>query len=529
MTEHTGTFLRHEPCTADGCVSSDGMAVYSDGTYCYVCGAVGRTDGESETDVDRFMQAAAGALKHPAELTYEALPKRGLSQETCRRWSYGIYGNAQYATYRDPKDGTPVAQKVRRAGKQFSVLGKMGPLFGQHLWRTQGRRVVVTEGEIDAMSFSQIQSHKYPVVSVPTGAKGAKKAVTENLEWLEGFEEVIFMFDMDEPGQAAAVECCSVLTPGKGKIATLPLKDANEMLVARRWSEATDAMWNARVWRPDGILGGEDVWARILEKKEAGLAYPYAGLNDLLKGIRRGELVTFTAGTGAGKSTICKEIAEDLISRHGQTVGLMALEESVRDTMLGLVSVRMSQPLHLLENPAAEPGVREAFEELKDSVWCYDHWGSVDSDSLMVKLRFMAKGLGCDFIILDHLSIAMSGLEMGKDERRALDKLMTTLRAFVEETGVGMLLVSHLSRGSKDSDSHEQGGEIGLRDLRGSHSIPQLSDAVVALERNQQASEGENLVNVRVLKNRFASKTGLCDTLSYDYGTGRLLPHKGDF
>ncbi len=73
------------------------------------------------------------------------------------------------------------------------------------------------------------------------------------------------------------------------------------------------------------------------------------------------------------------------------------------------------------------------------------------------------------------------------DERRGIDMLMNRLRSLVEETGVGMILVSHLRRAAGDK-GHEQGIEVSLSHLKGSQGIAQLSDCVIALERNQQAT-----------------------------------------
>jgi twinkle protein len=141
----------------------------------------------------------------------------------------------------------------------------------------------------------------------------------------------------------------------------------------------------------------------------------------------------------------------------------------------------------------------------------------------------MVKALDCKFIILDHLSILVSGLE-GEDERRNIDQLMTKLRSLVEETRCAMLLVSHLRRASGDK-GQEQGKEISLSMLRGSHSIAQISDAVVALERDQQATDPvkSNTTTVRVLKNRYAGETGVATYLLYDKDTGRMQEIENPF
>src|SRR5690606_19316419 len=112
---------------------------------------------------------------------------------------------------------------------------------------------------IDALTVSQLQGNKWPVVSIPNGAQGAAKAIKKSLDWIEGFEKVVFMFDMDEAGQLAAKECAKLITPGKAYIASLPLKDANEMLLAGRGKEVIDAIWDAKAFRPDGIVYGSDI------------------------------------------------------------------------------------------------------------------------------------------------------------------------------------------------------------------------------------------------------------------------------
>ena len=109
------------------------------------------------------------------------------------------------------------------------------------------------------------------------------------------------------------------------------------------------------------------------------------------------------------------------------------------------------------------------------------------------------------------------------DERRSIDNIMTSLRSIVEETGAGLLLVSHLRRVS-GNEGHENGVEVNLSHLRGSQSIAQLSDCVIALERNQQALDEveANTTKLRVLKSRYTGDVGLATQVVYDRDTGRL-------
>ncbi len=468
------------------------------------------------------------------QIEIAALPKRGLNEDTCRKFRYGVaqYQNkpVQVANYHGP-DGQVKAQKLRFADKSFVVVGDMKGcgLFGQNLWRDGGKILVITEGEIDAMSVSQLQDNKWPVVSIPTGAAGAEKAIRANLEWIEKFETVVFMFDMDEPGQGAATDCAMLLTPGKARIAQLPLKDPNECLTAGRGREVIDAMWGAKVYRPDGIIDGRDLWVEINAKDQPSLPYPWAGLQDKLHGLRLGELITVTSGSGIGKSSVCRELAHWLLGMGG-TVGYIALEESVRRTALGIMSVELSKKLHIDKERESIPEdeLRLAFDRTVGSgrMFLYDHFGSCDSENLLARIRYMVRGLECKWIFLDHISIVVSGIDDG-EERRIIDNTMTKLRMLVQELGCGMILVSHLKRPKEGS--HEEGGQTSLAQLRGSGAIGQLSDIVIGLERDQQNETKKNITKIRVLKNRFGGDTGRAGELRWDKDTGRLSESRFDF
>jgi twinkle protein len=142
-------------------------------------------------------------------------------------------------------------------------------------------------------------------------------------------------------------------------------------------------------------------------------------------------------------------------------------------------------------------------------------------DKIVSRIRLMAKTQGIKWVVLDHLNLVMSG-DTQIDERRNIDALMTKLREVVVETNIGLFVVSHLSR--QQGKPHEEGGTISLNHLRGSQGIAQLSNIVIALERNQQAEDEEerNVVTLRILKNRYTGETGETGYLKYNHITGRI-------
>ena len=520
-------FLYHSPCS--DCGSKDNLGVYTDHTYCFGCKITKYFNSQETAPQNKIQKEVTDMI----DGVIQALPKRKINEETCKVFNYeqGYYNNqpVHIANYFN-KNYQKVAQHLRFADKSFIWLGDINSitLFGQQNWRDGGRMIVITEGEIDAMSVSQLQKNKYPVVSVPSGASSAKKYIKKELEWLSKFENIILMFDNDEAGNEASLECALVLPVKKVKIAKLPAKDANELLQQDKGNIIIDTIWSAKLYTPQGIILGEDTKDLLLKDDEVeSIPYCWNGLNEKLLGIRFGELVLLTAGSGTGKSQVCREIAYDIISK-GFKVGYIALEESVKRSIRGIVSIPVNAPLHnpQIRKTISDEIIIKSWEKLKDKICFYDHFGSSDSEDLTGRIRYMVQGLDCKVIFLDHISIVISGLEEG-DERRLIDNTMTKLRSLVEELKCAMFVVSHLKR-PEGKTGHEEGHHTSLNQLRGSHSLAQLSDAVIGFERNQQSESESNIMNVRVLKNRFSGDTGIATTLIYNKQSGRLSEGRFD-
>ncbi len=509
------------------CGSHDAMTVYTDHTFCFSCHKYHFKGGE---DIQRMSKDKLSIID-TSLMSIQTLKKRGITAETCKLYNYYIYEDSQVANYLNPS-GEVLFQKVRDRDKRFTVRGKSEHIFfGQHLWRG-GKKLVITEGEIDCLTVSQVGGNKYPVVSIPFGTTSAPATFRQNLDWLNSFDEVVLMFDMDKAGREAVESVGGLLPPHKMKIATLPLKDANECLKAGHSDYITFAIINAEEYHPDGIKNARDLKESLFapEADVQSFEFPWCpDLSRMTQGIRKGEMILLTAGSGIGKSTTAREIAYDLKMRHHQKIGMVMLEESPKKTMRDILSVHLSKPLHLSWNTEETKALAiEHFDEVfgDGGFILYDHFGSIESNNLLDKIRYLIVSEGCDFVIFDHISIAVTAMdEAGADERKTIDRVMTQLRSLVEETGAGVIVVSHLRKTDLRSVPFEQGGTISLDDLRGSGSLKQLPDTIIALERNQQADndEDKNRLKMRILKCRWTGDTGLAGYIKFDKSKNRIV------
>ncbi len=496
----------------------------------------------------------------------EPAPVRGLHKETLAK--YGAFvktvkqinpdGTVQEHVSKHvypyfDKNGALIAQKVRhvRDGqKGFEALGDKGAwsrigLFGQTVFPAgSAPRITITEGEIDAMSVFQMLGGRYPSVSISNGAHSVRKQLEnpEVYKYLDTFDTIVICFDNDEHGRKAT-EVLSEIFPGKTRIVNMSLKDANEYLMAGKEEEfVKDCWWKAKEYRPDGLALSSEFMEDVVSGSVAKGAIPYhhKELNRKLFGMRQAEMTCWVAGTGSGKSTMIRELVNHIRLTTPDTtrIGMLMLEESPNKTATGLVGLQLGKPLLLYDLdqqlPAEDRVLRElvitkeereaAAKEILGSdrfVIMKNSFQGTDLENIVKKVRQMNKVYGCEHIVLDHLSIIVSGQDQG-DERKALDAVTTALRRLVEETNVNLHVVSHLKR--PDGKGFEDGAEISLSDIRGTAAIAQLSDNVIGLERNQQHEDlfQRNIIKFRVLKCRVTGLTGPAGYGYFNSKTGRI-------
>jgi twinkle protein len=511
------------------CGSSDARSINVDGSsYCFSCNTHTPSDGNTIIIEDKPKMKIDATIFTDNDSV--AVTDRRITKASMQR--YGVVADKlnYYFPYYD-SDGALVAAKVRHiADKVFFNKGEWNKttLFGQQLYTTGGKYLTITEGEFDAVAAFQAMGSKYPVVSIRNGAGNALADCKANYDWINSFETIVVCFDNDDAGKKAARQVAE-LFGSKVKVFKhdVDMKDACDYTTASKEALFVQRFWQAESYVPDGIVSGNTLWDLVsTPPSPAQCMYPWDGLNDLTYGIRHGELVTITAGSGLGKSQLLREIVWHLLCNTNDNIGLMFLEESIRKTGLSLMSLAANKPLHLPDTESTEEERLDAYEKTLGTgrMYLFDHFGSTSVDNIVNRVRYMAKAMNCKYVFVDHISIIVSAQENG-DERKAIDEIMTKLRMIVQETGISLFAVSHLKR--PEGKGHEEGAATSLAQLRGSGSIAQLSDMVIGAERNGQAEDlrERNTTHVRVLKNRYSGMTGQACSLLYTKETGRMLEY----
>jgi twinkle protein len=527
--ESMARFLRHGAC--DKCGSSDAVAVYDDEApnKCMSCGHLHKVTDDFERERNKM-----NTQFNVVDLPHGTIEDRKISKAVCEKFnvvkSVDADGSTDKVYYSYYKDKTLLGYKVRGLPKSFTIAGTLGDeLFGQHAFTPGGKRLVITEGEEDALAVAECSKQQYnliyPVVSIASANN--LRAVVEQREWIRSFEEVVLFTDRDPAGKAAVEKLASIIGYDKVKVATANNKDASEDYTLLGKKHVMESIWNAQVYNPQFILTSNDLWKSLEEYNNIkSNPYPdcFSELNDKLKGMRFGEITLWTSGTGAGKSTLLREVMLDIVSNTDEKIGIISLEESPAETARKLAGMALNR------NPAKEDipmkELKEGFDKVfgDDRVLVLDHAGSM-SDGIVNQLEYMALR-GCKYLFIDHITILVSEGAEGLTGNEAIDKIMNDLLRITKQHNVWIGLVSHLRKMQQTGKSFEEGHMPTVDDIRGSGSIKQISHDIIAFARDISSEDesARNTISLKVLKSRFTGDTGPAGKVKYNSDTGRLDP-----
>jgi twinkle protein len=501
---------QHIPCPSPLCGSSDAYCTYDDGHgYCFSCGYLKKSKKEFED----------------LSFTYEYLPFRGISKNTFRR--YGAKTKID-ANGKPVEIGYPHRQKdvfkVRSLlEKDFRMVRPEGVTvergcFGVDKFTAGSHKyVTITEGYEDALSCYEVLGS--PAISVQSSGTAAADCSVDRA-WINSFERIYLAFDADERGREAARSVAKLFDYGKVYEVRFPggtRKDSNDYVQHGEHDTLKQLWWNSKKYLPDEIKSSFiDFETIINEIPKLGISYPFPTLTYMTYGIRTGETVLITAQEGIGKTEVMHAIEHQLLTKTDDPVGAIFLEEPKRRHLQALAGIHLERPVHLPDCGISNDRIFEAVQKVvgvDDRLHIYSHFGSDDPEHILDTIRFLVSARGCRYILLDHITMVVSGLG-GENERRALDYLSTRLEMMVKELDFALILVSHVN-------------DDGL--TRGSRNISKICDIRINLFRDILSSDPivRRTTNVIVGKNRFCGRTGPAGQLLFDPATYTLKEDTG--
>lgn len=509
------------------CGSKNGLQVFQkeDGTYdgfCFACGTVvpnpyhDHPVGYKPIKITKSQEDIDAEIADISKYRTVALQARGLKSESLGHYNVKIGvseadGETPVSHYYPYYRGEQlVGWKVRliEDKRMWSVGDIKGvDLFG---WRqavaTGGKRLFITEGELDAVALFQIfKDHNKgtpyadfnpAIVSLTNGASGAAKQLGTCIgEIRKVFKEIVLVFDMDDAGKKAADEVVRIIPDAM--VANLPAKDANDCLIQGRSKACYNAcQFNAQKPKNTRLVLGVDVIEDARKETPWGYSYPYKGLTELTRGQRLGETVYWGAGVKMGKSELLNDLVAHNIMEHGWKVFVAKPEESNRRTLQGVVGKIANRIFHDPKIPFDYEAFDEAVPKVAPNLIMLNLYQELSWENLQSDIRAAATE-GAKAIFIDPITVLSNGVNAA-DANTLLQKFAQGLAQLAMDLNVIVHIFCHL-KSPEAGPSHERGGEVLSHQFAGSRAMMRACHSMIGMLGNKDPNLPEEQRNLRTL------------------------------
>jgi len=509
-----------------------------DDSFCYNCKEAfynleeGGMTQEKYVTEGRMIKVKRFHEEGYSNLPTTALEDRGLSKEVVALYGVKVaLSEADGKTvthhyYPDTKGGKLTGYEIRvTKDKKFTAVGdRRGALdlWGRSIASEHGsNKLFITEGRCDAMALYQVITDNTPskyksylpsVVSLTRGATGGLKDIINNREFIEKYKEVILVLDNDDAGNKATKDILKSFN--NFKVCKLPLKDANDMLLAGRGKELYQkAVWDSSVVRQGEVLDITDFMDKALEQPKMGMSFPWPTVTRATFGIRPHNIHIVGAAPKIGKTDHQHQLVEHLVYEEKVKVGMFDLENAPAKTAKKLAGkhdkIDYSRPDIVYDKES----LRSTLLSMNNVVRFYDRSASRDWEDIRIAMEEMHLLDGINIFIIDPLT-ALVSRHATSEANDKLNEIMTDMADFVLKYPVSVFLYSHVNPKQKGSKSHEAGGKVYSHEFTGSRAMEKWAHYGHGISRDRTEDCPDNRKNMsefRMLFDRDFGQGYSCD------------------
>jgi twinkle protein len=407
--------------------------------------------------------------------------------------------------------------KYRDAEKNFRLV-KDAELILYNLDSIDHKYVVITEGEIDAMSYHEVGVKS--VVSVPNGAsKNNRLQYIDNcIDELDKVEKIYIATDDDEPGRVLQEEIARRLGKERcRRVSFFGKKDANELLIADplmlpKTLEAAEEYPLEGVVTVDNL--SEDIWRLRRDGLKRGCDISISEFNDLLTFVP-GYVTGVTGIPNHGKSEFLDQIIVDLSVKHDWRFGIFSPENYPLQLHFAKLASKL---LGVSFNETNDAQIISAMNYCRDNFFYIVPEEDNSLDSIIEHAKNLVKRYGINAIVidawnkLDHNYVGTETQHISKE----LDKLISFCRKY----SVHAFVVAHPTKMSRDPKTQAYNVAT-LYDMAGSaHFYNKMDNGISVYREFFPDGSSQPQIYVQKVKFKHWGQQGSV-TLQYDVPTGR--------
>lgn len=248
-----------------------------------------------------------------------------------------------------------------------------------------------------------------------------------------------------------------------------------------------------------GLLANQDGSLR-------GVPTGFRGLDRILGGLQRSDLLIIAARPSMGKTTFVLNIAEHVAVEEKKVVGIFSLEMSKEQLVDKLISSMGRVDSWKLRNgQLSEDDMSNLIQAqglLAEAPLFIDDAPMASVMEVRAKARRLQAEHGLDLVVIDYLQLMQGSARNQENRVQEVSEISRSLKALAKELNCPVIALSQLSRAVEARNDKRPM----LSDLRESGSIEQDADVVMFLYRddyyNKNKEEHDHLVEVIVSKHR---------------------------
>lgn len=481
------------------------------------------------------------------ERTEQYFAKRGISSATLEKFM--IFSRDEFMPQTGQKencicfpyfrDGELVNIKFRDARKNFRMVTGAELIFYNLPSIGEKKKVIITEGEIDALSCYEAgigqdiePFSEYGIVSVPNGAsKGNQRLdyLDNCADWFMGLDEIVIATDGDEAGIQLRAElirrlgverCRYVEYPQESRIdlsgeLKRPCKDLNEVLIYFGKDRVLDCVHNAKSIPVDGVTFVEDIFSSMFDNFKRGIQLaPETRFRELDNYFRwkKGALNVFTGYANAGKTFFLLQLMLTKSMYDGWKWAVFSPENyPANDFFDDMIEMYNGKGLDQM----TDEEYVQACEFLNDHFFYVYPDNEHDLLSIHDKFRYLVLKKGVDGVVVDPFNQLDHNQKAYQREDQYLSEVLKDMKRFALLNNVTYNIVAHPKNPKYEQDKSLP--IVDMYDLYGGSMWGNKADHIISYHRpNWHIDKSSPEVQVHIQKvkrKRTGGKQGSVDMI----------------
>ncbi len=231
-----------------------------------------------------------------------------------------------------------------------------------------------------------------------------------------------------------------------------------------------------------------------------GIKTNFKGLDRLINGIHKSDLMILAARPAVGKTSFAMNIVEN-VALQGHSCAVFSLEmgkdQLVQRMMCSVAGVSMENAMKGTMSKQEWLRIAKAKEKLSNAKIFIDDSAMITPQQVLSKCRRLKSRFGLDLVMIDYVQL-MSAEKSSKSDNRQqeISEISRMLKILAKEVNVPVLALSQLNRAVESRKGRPQ-----LADLRESGAIEQDADIVMFIHRPDKGASEKEIAEGKVQKN----------------------------